>query len=108
MKRKGKIRAGIAALLVIAAGVVVWNAWFSATRIAFVNYQVITLGQIARANDNDRIRLAAFDAEELDDIGKYDMVLVNGMGLRRQPMMGCASLPRWRPIPPTPLFRRTR
>lgn len=82
MKRKGKIRAGIAALLVIAAGVVVWNAWFSATRIAFVNYQVITLGQIARANDNDRIRLAAFDAEELDDIGKYDMVLINGMGLR--------------------------
>ena len=82
MKRKGKIRAGIAALLVIAAGVVVWNAWFSATRIAFVNYQVITLGQIARANDNDRIRLAALDTEELDDIGKYDMVLVNGMGLR--------------------------
>lgn len=82
MKRRGKIRAGIAALLVIAAGVVVWNAWFSATRIAFVNYQVITLGQIARANDNDRIRLAAFDAEELDDIGKYDMVLINGMGLR--------------------------
>lgn len=82
MKRKGKIRAGIAALLVIATGVVVWNAWFSATRIAFVNYQVITLGQIARANDNDRIRLAAFDAEELDDIGKYDMVLINGMGLR--------------------------
>ncbi len=82
MKRKGKIRAGIAALLVIAAGVVVWNAWFSATRIAFVNYQVITLGQIARANDNDRIRLAALDAEELNDIGKYDMVLINGMGLR--------------------------
>ncbi len=82
MKRKGKIRAGIAALLVIAAGVVVWNAWFSATRIAFVNYQVITLGQIARANDNERIRLAALDAEELNDIGKYDMVLINGMGLR--------------------------
>lgn len=82
MKRKGKIRAGIVALLVIAAGVVAWNVWFTATRIAFVNYQVITLGQIARANDNDRIRLAALDAEELDDIGKYDMVLINGMGLR--------------------------
>ena len=82
MKRKGKIRAGIVALLVIAAGVVAWNVWFTATRIAFVNYQVITLGQIARANDNDRIRLSALDAEELDDIGKYDMVLINGMGLR--------------------------
>ena len=82
MKRKGKIRAGIVALLVIAAGVVAWNVWFSATRIAFVNYQVITLGQIAKANDHARIRLSVLDTEELDDIGKYDLVLINGMGLR--------------------------
>ena len=82
MKRKGKIRAGIVALLVIAAGVVAWNVWFSATRIAFVNYQVITLGQIAKANDQARIRLSVLDTEELDDIGKYDLVLINGMGLR--------------------------
>lgn len=81
MKRKEIIPAG-AALLVIAMGVVAWNVWFSATRIAFVNYQVITLGQIAKANDNDRIRLSALDAEELDEIDKYDLVLINGMGLR--------------------------
>lgn len=81
MKRKEIIQAG-AALLVIAMGVVAWNVWFSATRIAFVNYQVITLGQIAKANDNDRIRLSALDAEELDEIDKYDLVLINGMGLR--------------------------
>lgn len=81
MKRKGIIRAG-ALLLVIAAGVVAWNVWFSATHIAFVNYQVITLGQIARSNDHARIRLSALDAEELDRIGRYDLVFVNGMGLR--------------------------
>lgn len=81
MKRKGIIWGG-SALLVIAAGVVAWNLWFSATRIAFVNYQVITLGQIAKANDSDRIRLSVLDPEELDAAGKYDLVLVNGMGLR--------------------------
>lgn len=82
MKRKEKIGAGIVVLLVITAGIAAWNVWFSATRIAFVNYQVITLGQIARANDNHRIRLSTLDAEKLDDIGKYDIVLINGMGLR--------------------------
>ena len=81
MKRKIILWAGIA-LLVVVAGVAVWNVWFSATRIAFVNYQVITLGQIAKANDNSRISLSALDAEELDRLGKYDMVLINGMGLR--------------------------
>lgn len=81
MKRKIILWAGIA-LLVVMAGVAVWNVWFSATRIAFVNYQVITLGQIAKSNDNSRISLSALDAEELDRLGKYDMVLINGMGLR--------------------------
>ena len=81
MKRKVKIWAGVS-LLVIVLGVVVWNILFSATRIAFLNYQVITLGEIAQANDNDRIKLSILDVEELDKIGKYDAVLINGMGLR--------------------------
>lgn len=80
-KRKVILGTGIV-LLAITAGVAAWNLWFSATRIAFVNYQVITLGQIAKANDNGRIRLSALDVEELDEIGNYDMVLINGMGLR--------------------------
>ena len=81
MKRKVKIWAG-AALFAIVLGVVVWNILFSTTQIAFVNHQVITLGQIAKSNDNDRIKLSILDVEELDRIGKYDAVLINGMGLR--------------------------
>lgn len=81
MKRKGRIWAGVA-LLAIVACAVVWNVWFSATRIAFINYQVITLSQIARSNDHSRIVLSSLDPEELDGIGRYDMVLINGMGLR--------------------------
>lgn len=81
MKRKVKIWVGVV-LPVIVLGVAVWNILFSTTQIAFVNHQVITLGQIAKSNDNDRIKLSILDVEELDEIGKYDAVLINGMGLR--------------------------
>ena len=69
-------------LLVVLLGVAAWNHWFSPTRIAFVNYQATTLGQIARANDHARIRLASLDPSEFDRLGRYDVVLMNGMGLR--------------------------
>lgn len=69
-------------LLAIVLGVVAWNSWFSTTRIAFVNYQATTLGQIARANDHARIRLASVEPSEFGRLGRYDVVLMNGMGLR--------------------------
>ena len=69
-------------LLAVVSGVVAWNIWFSATRIAFVNYQATTLGQIARANDHRRIRLAELSPADFDRLGRYDVVLMNGMGLR--------------------------
>ncbi len=81
MKWKIKICAGVI-LLAIVSGVVAWNILFSTTHIAFVNYQVITLGQIAKSNENDRIKLSILDVAELDKISKYDAVLINGMGLR--------------------------
>ena len=69
-------------LLAVVLGVVAWNRWFSATRIAFVNYQATTLGQIARSNDHARIRLASVEPSEFGRLGRYDVVLMNGMGLR--------------------------
>lgn len=69
-------------LLAVVLGVVAWNSWFSATRIAFVNYQATTLGQIARANDHARIRLVSVEPSEFGRLGHYDVVLMNGMGLR--------------------------
>ncbi|MGM9795900.1 MAG: cobaltochelatase subunit CobN [Candidatus Aphodosoma sp.] len=81
MKRKITIIGSIVALLIIIA-VVLWKIWFSATQIAFINYQVITLGQIAKANDSRQIKVSVLDIEELNKIDKYDMVLINGMGLR--------------------------
>lgn len=73
---------GIAACAVLAAGVLSWNAWFGSTRVAFINYQVINLGQISKANDNSFIKISELSPEELDRLNSYDMVFINGMGLR--------------------------
>ena len=81
MKKKWKVAVGVA-LLVIGLGCGVWNIWFSTTRVAFVNYQVITLGEISKSNDHSRISLSAIGVDELETVSRYDMVLVNGMGLR--------------------------
>ena len=79
---KQKVKIGACVLFVVLLGVAAWNHWLSATRIAFVNYQATTLGQIARANDHARIRLASVEPSEFDRLGRYDVVLMNGMGLR--------------------------
>lgn len=67
-----------------AAGIVLllWKVLAGTSHIAFVNYQAITLGQISRANDNGFVKIHELDAEHLDQAGSYDMVFVNGMGLR--------------------------
>lgn len=72
----------IAGAVTIGAGALLWNRWASTTDIAFVNYQAITLGQISRANDNSFIKIHELSVDDIDKAGKYDMVMVNGMGLR--------------------------
>ena len=79
-KRRILIVAAVAALLLIGFGV--WSKWMSTTRIAFVNYQTITLGQIARANDNPLVKIENLTAEDLAKADGYDMVFVQAMGLR--------------------------
>jgi cobaltochelatase CobN len=82
MKKKQIIRYSLSAAVLLSAAVAAWNAWFSPTHIAFVNYQAITLGQISKANDASFIKIHALGVEELDEADRYDMVFVNGMGLR--------------------------
>lgn len=80
-RKKGIILASVTAIILV----VIWTLWdalASTTRIAFVNYQVINLGQIARANANSFIKIDELAVDELQRAGSYDMVFVNGMGLR--------------------------
>lgn len=79
-KRQLLIGGGIALILLI--GVAVWNLWFSTTKVAFINYQVISLGQISKANDNPFIKISELGTDDLDKLTAYDMVFINAMGLR--------------------------
>ena len=54
-KKQLLIGGGIAVILLLLFGV--WNLWFSATKVAFINYQVISLGQISKANDLSLIHI---------------------------------------------------
>ena len=69
-------------IVILLAVMVGWTLWFSPTRIAFVNYQVISLGQISKANDNSFIRISELNTDDIDRITDFDMVFINGMGLR--------------------------
>lgn len=72
----------LAVIIIIALGFGAWCKYLSATKIAFVNYQAITLGQISKANDNSFVSLNELPVENLDNAADYDMIFVNGMGLR--------------------------
>lgn len=79
-KRKTAIYAGVAVVILVAF--ILWNFLFSATKVGFLNYQVINLGEIARANDNSFISVHEVQPDELGNLDGYDMVFINGMGLR--------------------------
>lgn len=82
MKKKSKIILGVCIVAVALIGISVWNAWFGATKIAFVNFQTIQQGSISKANDNSFVKLSEVSLDNLDRLTGYDMVFVNGMGLR--------------------------
>lgn len=82
MSKKRIIPIIIVCAVVFCAGILLWNRYASPTKIAFVNFQAINLGQIGKANDNSFVRIEALPVEEIEKAGKYDMVFVTGMGIR--------------------------
>lgn len=82
MKKRYIAMLAIVAVAVIGGCTYAWQKLCSTTRIAFVNYQAIQLGEIARANDNFMIDVCDLPIDQIDQIEDYDMVFINGMGLR--------------------------
>lgn len=83
MTRRKIIIITVCCAILISAAFLVWRALAAPTRIAFVNYQAITLGQIGKANaDGSFIKIEDLPVEELDRASDYDMVFVFGMGIR--------------------------
>ena len=77
MKKKSKIILGGCIVVAALIGLSVWNTWFSATKIAFVNFQTIQQGSISKANDNSFIKLSEVSLDNLDRLTSYDMVFIN-------------------------------
>ena len=82
MTKKSKIILGGCIIVAALAGLSVWNTWFGSTKIAFVNFQTIQQGSISKANDNSFITLSEVSVDQLNRLTDYDMVFINGMGLR--------------------------
>ena len=84
LKKVKKKHIFLALLAVITLGGLAkaYTAWVGTTRIAFLNYQAIALGQISHANDNAMIKLSEITTDDFDHLDDYDMIIVNGMGLR--------------------------
>ena len=82
MKKKSKIILGVCIVAAALIGMSVWNTRFSPTKIAFINFQTIQQGSISKANDNSSIKLSEVSLDNLDRLTGYDMVFINGMGLR--------------------------
>jgi len=81
-KRNRFVLTATVVIIAVLSCVFVWNKWFAPTRIAFVNYRPMFLGNVAKANDNKFIKLSEVSLEELEKLSRYDMVIVNGMGLK--------------------------
>lgn len=73
--------AGGVLLLLLLCVFWIWRIYFSPTHIAFVNYQAVVLGEIVKANQSKSVRIAQLNIGELEQLSRYDMVFINGMGL---------------------------
>lgn len=80
--KKKHIFLALLAVIVLGSLAKAYSAWVGTTRIAFLNYQAIALGQISHANDNAMIKLSEITTDDFDHLDDYDMIIVNGMGLR--------------------------
>lgn len=81
MKRTYWNTIGIAIVAILIIGFV-YSQYIGTTKIAFVNYGAISLGNIYKANDNSFIKIKEVMPEDVKDLSGYDMVFINGMGLR--------------------------
>ncbi len=71
----------IGCLILLFVLVEFYSIWLSRTKIAFVNFQPISLQGFSQANDNPMILLSDVSTKDIKKLRHYDIVFVNGMGL---------------------------
>ncbi|MDL2320534.1 cobaltochelatase subunit CobN, partial [Alistipes sp. OttesenSCG-928-B03] len=72
----------VVAVLVVAAGWMVWCRTASTTRIALVNFQQFQTASIVKSNTDRFVRYVEVAPEDFGRLGRYDLVLGFGMGMR--------------------------
>lgn len=80
LKRKLTLFSSLVILVIVLYSA--WDCWFSPTRIGFINYQVIRLGEISKANNSSFIKINEISTDDINKLDNYDMVFINAMGLR--------------------------
>ena len=98
MKKKQIITTCCVAAAIL-VGVFVWQAYFSATKIAFVNFQTINLGNISKANDNSFVKLREVSTDHLVWYCASSKNKANRYNGRPTKVYQCT--PPWLPIPQT-------
>ena len=81
--KKKHIFLAILAVIVLGGLAKAYSAWIGTTRIAFLNYQAIALGQISNANDNGMIKLSEITTDDFDHL--TDSRKRYGTPYRREP-----------------------
>ena len=81
MKKK-QIIIGSTILVLLFVLLGIWHFFLSPTKIAFMNFQVINLEEIYKANNNSFIKVTELSTDELNKLTNYDMVFINAMGMR--------------------------
>lgn len=81
---KFKIAFVIVLLLLAGSGYAVWKRYGSSTDVAFVNFSIVETSEMYRSNTNSHIKIHSINIEhtDADEFDQYDMVLINGMGLK--------------------------
>ena len=71
--KKKHIFLALLAVIVLGGLAKAYSALVGTTRIAFLNYQAIALGQISHANDNAMIKLSEITTDDFDHLDDYDV-----------------------------------
>jgi cobaltochelatase CobN len=70
------------ALFLIALSFVIYNNYFSTTKIALVNFQPFQATSLIKSNTDKFVTYEEVEQEDLRKLGRYDFVLGFGMGMR--------------------------
>ena len=72
----------LAILLVIIAGVSIYNCKIAPTKVGLINYPDFLFTKMAKSTDNQFVQVKNLHVDSLKNLNDYDMLLLFGMGIK--------------------------